>query len=488
MSPQSLNITQEAQILEVLLKSTASSVVPLMLLESFIAGSLCAFVPLGTYFLWVKMSSFPRTHFISVLWIILVTIILHWAFSLRQLESTISGRSLELSVSLSDLDRALVNLSGPGNGEYEYYEAIYSSYSAYGEAWDVYFPLVTETVLFGLSSTLFVISATASFRHHRSQRRLACFTLVIPIMALFMYALSLAHWIISLQFFTAKTNFANPRPDGTSVEVFDRWFSTLDTLQVSLLTLFSFNVVMSDSIVLWRMCVVWDRAWAVLALSTFFFLAILGLNLANIVELAGFDGFNFWFFDSLNRNDDEIVATYGKVTVGIGAAFVSLASNLSATVLVWIRIWSRRRQFLRHPRTVVERFLELLVDSGVFYSVIWLLYCISFFRPVTTQVPLSSSLRITAVSHLDAAMAQITSIYPLIIFILVALDKFHHSRGPQLLRNDQSRKERDQAVTVTFEIDVERSVVQSPGSALPMVHQHSDEDLSAKDETKFLGL
>lgn len=64
-----LNITQEAQVLDVLFKSTASSVAPLMLLESFTIGMsgydraqrvaenlrpgvLCAFVPLASYLLW----------------------------------------------------------------------------------------------------------------------------------------------------------------------------------------------------------------------------------------------------------------------------------------------------------------------------------------------------------------------------------------------------------------------------------------------------
>ncbi|KZV60070.1 hypothetical protein PENSPDRAFT_694590 [Peniophora sp. CONT] len=70
-------------------------------------------------------------------------------------------------------------------------------------------------------------------------------------------------------------------------------------------------------------------------------------------------------------------------------------------------------------------------------------------------------------------MAQITTIYPLIIFLLIALDKIHHdhSRGPRMVRKDDWRRERinieaveaAEAVTMTFEIDVERSTMQIPG-------------------------
>lgn len=111
-----------------------------------------------------------------------------------------------------------------------------------------------------------------------------------------------------------------------------------------------------------------------------------------------------------------------------------------------------------------------------------LLYCISFFRTVTSKPLLYYSSNepdirgnITAAGYLDAAMAQITvrfnsfqaglrsspstaqSIYPLIVFILVQLDKVHHSRVLKPLRNNDLPKERSFAVTVTFDIDVERS-------------------------------
>ena len=64
------------------------------------------------------------------------------------------------------------------------------------------------------------------------------------------------------------------------------------------------------------------------------------------------------------------------------------------------------------------------------------------------------------------------SIYPLILFILVALDKIHHSRGLQALRSTDHPKQRgpSEAVTVTFEVDIERSTIPAPNSA----HQRAE--------------
>ncbi|KZV71081.1 hypothetical protein PENSPDRAFT_650974 [Peniophora sp. CONT] len=57
------------------------------------------------------------------------------------------------------------------------------------------------------------------------------------------------------------------------------------------------------------------------------------------------------------------------------------------------------------------------------------------------------------------------------IFILVALDKIHYSRGPQVLSNVQAlpeSRQRREVVSVTFEVDVERGGLQSPSEAHAM--------------------
>ncbi|KZV59879.1 hypothetical protein PENSPDRAFT_376882 [Peniophora sp. CONT] len=380
----------------------------------------------------------------------------------------------------------MIEHSGPDNSwvlQNDLIEIV-NIYDTYGRIWQVLLPLIPETVLFGFASFLFSMAAYTSFDIFRFKGRSGS-SLVIPVMASVMYTLSLAHWAVSVHYFavSAKITYIG-NPNGS--------FAT----QKSFTALVSMNAVMSDSIVLWRMYVVWNRARPILAFGIAAFVTVLGLNIANIVGVAD----SRVFRGVVNLKDSEFFVIYGITSIGLAAAFVSLASNLCATALVGLKIWLHRRQLTTHVRTgnrrtMVERVMELLVDSGVVYTAIWLLYCISFFRPITDQAVLGpaskgSTIDITAASYLDAAMAQITSIYPLIVFILVALDKIHHSRGPQILRNNEWPKERGPLVTVTFDIDVERStaVAVSPTSAHPMMALPRTSNLpSAVDNAKVSG-
>ncbi|VDC05459.1 unnamed protein product [Peniophora sp. CBMAI 1063] len=474
MSLTNFNNTQQGEVLVALFKSTASSTAPILLLESFIMGVLFACVPLGTYLLWIKPPPFPRLPSISILWIILTAMITHWALSTRELESTLSGRSLALSLSLDaafngDTPRVQVGVT----------------YENYGIAWQYLLSLVAETALFGFALFLLSVTAYTYFWSTISQWR-SCIPLLIPGIASLMYALSLAHWCFSLRCFHIWTR--------TPLDLFiaDK---EINALNRALLSLLSFNTILSDSIVLWRMCVVWDRNKPVIVFGVTLLVTTLGLNIVNIVHTTR-DSISESTF---NDKDTEFVGTFGTNSVGLAAAFLSLASNLCATILVGIKAWLHTMRFPKQlrsdsGRTIVERFMVLLVDSGAVYTTMWLLYCISFFRNITTHTILGEDLEdpeddfptITTVGYLDAAMAQITTIYPLMVFIFVALDKAHHSRRRQILRNNDWPKEQTPAVTVTFEVDVERNTGSSPPSTYPMsVLQYTDDSSTAVDDTKL---
>ena len=81
--------------------------------------------------------------------------------------------------------------------------------------------------------------------------------------------------------------------------------------------------------------------------------------------------------------------------------------------------------------------------------------------------------------------ALIQSIYPLIVFILVALDKAHHSRGPRVSRNGWS-KERGPPVNIALEVNMERGTALSPRSAYPMeALPYADGSTTAVDDRKL---
>ncbi|KZV66942.1 hypothetical protein PENSPDRAFT_654464 [Peniophora sp. CONT] len=471
MSLPRLNETQEAQILEVLFKSTASSVAPLLLMESFMMGVLCACVPLASYILWIGPLSIRRAPSVSALWIILTVFVVHWVLSLRSISSTLSGSSIGISLSFFEN-----NIVGQVNNT-EYISPTdpgplaAMSYRDYGAAWASLLTLVTETVLSGLSSSLFVVTAYMLYLQFRSERR-SYLAFIIPAVATLMYTLSLTHWALSLQSFHTSTYFA-ARPQAMEK------LPTAASREAALIAMLMLDVVMSDAIVLWRMCVVWERRRSVLAFAALLLTATLALNLAYIVQRLAPSSTADLFKYSNSRKDHETLAPtdyYGNTIFGIAAAFMSLASNACATALVGLKAWWLRRHVSKYlgpenRRTVVQRVLLLLIDSGVVYTAVWMLYCISLYRQITSQAPLPQyTPAVSAADHLNAAIPQITTIYPLIIFIFVALDKIAHSRPSQsaLVGNLETPRYRDPAITVTFEMDVERSNVPSSDIAYPV--------------------
>ncbi|KZV71083.1 hypothetical protein PENSPDRAFT_540398, partial [Peniophora sp. CONT] len=131
-----------------------------------------------------------------------------------------------------------------------------------------------------------------------------------------------------------------------------------------------------DTIVMWRMCVVWNNTRLVLSLATAVILAILGLSIAYLIRLAGSHQ-ALTSADKQNDSESDPIHSLGAVaglgSIGLASVFMSLVSNLFATVLVGFKAWSHRRQlaelaWFNNRRTVAERVLQLLAESGVVYT------------------------------------------------------------------------------------------------------------------------
>ncbi|KZV66950.1 hypothetical protein PENSPDRAFT_68349 [Peniophora sp. CONT] len=360
----------------------------------------------------------------------------HWALSLRQIKTLTYGRALGILLEFSEL----------------YHDANWplsdtsSAIRGFGALWEFFLPLVAETALLGFCSLLFLIAAHAMFRQYHLRWR-SRFASVIPSIACLMYTTSLLHWAISLAYCPHLTTDLAENSMGALLS---------NRFQETLLVLFSMNAVMSDFIVLWRMCLVWEKNRLAIIFTAFMAVTLLGINILNVISLYGYS----LRPSPAGADDTEIISTYGKTSFGLAAAFLSLASNACATALVALKVWLYGRRSTvfassagRH--TLAARVKELFVDSGVVYTTIWALYCASLFQPITTLAgnPGNSGLLpITAVAYLDAAMPQITTIYPLSIFILVALDEIRRSRGLQVLRHGALSNIEDAATT---EVDAE---------------------------------
>ena len=94
------------------------------------------------------------------------------------------------------------------------------------------------------------------------------------------------------------------------------------------------QVTLSDAIVLWRMCTVWDKRRFTITLSVVLVVTTTALAIANLVGLSGIAGGG-----TGNLLDSEVLPTFGDNSIGLATAFMSLASNVCATVLVALKAW-----------------------------------------------------------------------------------------------------------------------------------------------------
>ncbi|VDC05474.1 unnamed protein product [Peniophora sp. CBMAI 1063] len=454
----------EIDVLLKLFGFTASSIASSVLFESFTLGAACACALAVSCVVWVRQRSVMGISSLLAVWLLFILLVIHWAFSVYQLESLSSGSALGITWDddASDSDTALTGVTKDSD-----------SYQAYGFLWVALLPLVAETVLFGFALILFVIATFTSLRNVRFQRR-SRFVAVIPSLAVVMFATALAHWTMSLSYYVVDAKNSLP-PQERDLHI--------AVLSLVTLVLFSINVIMSDIIVLWRMCVVWNNDRTIICFGVLMALATLALNIANLVGSA----FSL----------DATFPTYGRSSGGTATALLSLISNLSATVLVGVKAWLHRRQLaefscMNSRRTLAVRIMELLVESGVIYTTIWALYCATFFYGIDYQTTLygvwaspGCIFCVNSTDFLDLAMAQITAIYPLMIFILVALDKIHYSQGPQILSIDviQHTSNRDHAPTVNAD-DADPSVlcIGSGPTRLAIAGANDDEDAALAEE------
>jgi len=155
--------------------------------------------------------------------------------------------------------------------------------------------------------------------------------------------------------------------------------------------------MLCDIVCAWRTVVIWNknkRIIAILVLSILGSIAAVGFALASGV------------LSSLSGNTNFISRRLDLILIG-----PTLATNLLSTGLVAWRAWQRRITVGKHLRkrsvsVRFERVFALLIESGLIYCCIWILYLVS-----TMGVFPSPGLTI---------IALFSGLYPTLIIILVS--------------------------------------------------------------------
>ncbi|THH04969.1 hypothetical protein EW146_g10030 [Bondarzewia mesenterica] len=232
---------------------------------------------------------------------------------------------------------------------------------------------------------------------------------VLLIATLIMFGVSSSQW--GTQFATVVKQIQGVlirEPDQTLESKYPTVNET--TLKLSFVDqyLSSINFLVGDSIIIWRVWVLYDGKRKIMivpiipliiaTVTTFLVGGLQSRVLSTNVEDPN-DIYNilaFWFQ----------VATYG----------LELATNLAATSLIAYKAWKHRKliKSALGPRrkTKVEKVLALLVESGVLYCILWILLIGFEFVP-----PASFA------NYFAPTAVHIAGMYPTVIVILVSIDQ-----------------------------------------------------------------
>ncbi|KIK55960.1 hypothetical protein GYMLUDRAFT_263881 [Collybiopsis luxurians FD-317 M1] len=250
-----------------------------------------------------------------------------------------------------------------------------------------------EFLFFGIHATLFITSTYLLFyKGIRLVRARIFLLLVTTVMFLASIGVIILDMMICLQ---QVQSYGLDSP--TSLEL-----STQLILASNILM--RVNFLLGDVIVVWRTWVVWPHSIFVRLVLAVCMLGTIGAVFGNGVK----------------STIDFLGNSFVSNTYSLVMSLPPLVTNLTATLLIALRVWEYRRNIKSSMRsatstTRIEKTLILLVESGLIYCAIWLLILIAGFDVMSA-----------ASNALILGLAvSLTGIYPTFIVIMVSLDKSH---------------------------------------------------------------
>ncbi|KAL1701522.1 hypothetical protein EV121DRAFT_294165 [Schizophyllum commune] len=164
-----------------------------------------------------------------------------------------------------------------------------------------------------------------------------------------------------------------------------------------------FNYVMSDTIVVWRVWILWQESRVVKCVLVF----------CMMCSFAGAIGECALYFNAPER---------GQRASSVMMEIPLLITNVVTTVLMAIKFWYYVREVKRlvgdwRQSTQIERVLTLLLESGTIYCVLW---AVRFGLDVGVD---DASTTYDAYSVVSAAYHSIAGILPTLIVFVVAMER-----------------------------------------------------------------
>ncbi|KAJ7435272.1 hypothetical protein FB451DRAFT_1464395 [Mycena latifolia] len=262
------------------------------------------------------------------------------------------------------------------------------------------FPVLAETVLYA-SSYILVTRGL----HSRSSKLMLAVTLV-------MFGLSTWDWAVDVHLLRddlklfLPADLIQPPPDNSQRVKINT------ALRISQAIINNICVLLSDSVVCWRVYILYGRSkrvlWTAGCLLSALFTALFLCNLTQI-------GIGFPSVGNLHQ------LSPGDLSIDIIALALCALINMWATSMIayqgW-RCWREIRRYFKgtNRRTFAESMLVLFAESGAVYTALW----------IVKNIIIIPSVEDTAYTYYATVlMYQITGMYPTLVIILVALQKSH---------------------------------------------------------------
>ncbi|KIK60023.1 hypothetical protein GYMLUDRAFT_44046 [Collybiopsis luxurians FD-317 M1] len=214
----------------------------------------------------------------------------------------------------------------------------------------------------------------------------------------------------------------------------------------------------SDSAVVWRAWLLWDRSIFVRMVLA---CCLLGTLIATFIQGA--------------LSVHQQVRQTGGVAQGFGIRTLMfslplLTTNMVSTILIGFKIWEYRRTIMTQissSKSRVFNVLLILLESSVLYSACWILALVGALGGILSPI---------ATSAIMGSLPYVTSIYPIAIIILVTIDKDSYGSSSHASNN----------TTMRFNCPGVVSMTEDPGMQVVEPESHILLPRKVNPQTSFL--
>ncbi|KAF8191015.1 hypothetical protein K438DRAFT_2018445 [Mycena galopus ATCC 62051] len=277
--------------------------------------------------------------------------------------------------------------------------------------------VVVESIFCSVYGVLFAVAVYSIFRKGLRSRA----SIIMLVVVVFLYMASVIQWALDFASAWYDIHYFYMVPDVPIPERGDLGDSTFGNLNAAAEALFVFNMIIGDSVVIWRTWAIYGQRMLAIAIPCILLLVSFVFNLIDIV-CASYDG---------PLPGGEIIC---PVAARTGWAF-SAATNIVCTILVALKAWQHRKiiralNLQGKPQAILtEHILVLLVESGFIYGLLWLAQIIAYL-PFPDSSPLWWVYEIIAPSG-----DQIAGMYPTLIIVVVNFKRTMWDESAATLRN-----------------------------------------------------